>query len=341
MHPPRFAATAPELCAPEHLVTQATEFPHDVGAERRLLGAMLIDGSVYPRVRDIVQPRHFSLPLLGLIYEAFARRAEGGEAVNAAALGNHSYLHGFTNEVIHVLNAEDDACRIRQHYLERERIAASICGIGDVEVDNDASPFCPDLNAEFEDAMSRVERGDFDALVAFGVPERFLWHGPMRFGVATIECARDGRYQPHEHGRRAFIVPAEPVADVFAESADDISLQHEPGDLIAFFLDDPATWYLRFSGMALLNPGAALRPLTLPSRLPVRFRVWSTPLDWLRAAGDGVCVIDPRCLLPLWLGNDLELVADSLKLARELKQLLMPSERRKHRILVDDGMLQP
>jgi hypothetical protein len=316
----RIAATAPELSAPELVVAPAPELTHDLDAERRILSAILSDNALYPSVRDILRPEHFS-DLHGFIYRMSRRLIERGRPATVAALGGSEFVQGLAG-CVYALDVKEDARRLRELYFERERIAAKICtAVGDKDESDRSSPFCPDIDAEFSNAIDCVERQDFNALVAAGVPTSLVW-GSLRFGVATIECASDGTYQPSGDGRRAIILPDHPIAGDDAWQGDN--------ELIAFALDDPQRWYCRLGGAPLLNPYAAERALGW-------LRVSSTPLAWLVVGGDGVCVIDWDCRLPLHFRADVKLIADTGDLAERLERALRPIERTKNSILMGGG----
>src|SRR5689334_12612036 len=96
------------------------------------------------------------------------------------------------------------------------------------------------LNEEFETATAAVRREDFDYLIAQGVSRAWLWGGPMRFGAICI-ITSGATYEPVEHGRPAYIVPANPLSnDVVDEDV---------ADLIAWCPDDPGKWWCRCGTM--------------------------------------------------------------------------------------------
>ena len=44
--------------------------PHNLAAERALLGALMFDNAAYERLRDQLNARHFSKPFHGRLYAA-------------------------------------------------------------------------------------------------------------------------------------------------------------------------------------------------------------------------------------------------------------------------------
>jgi hypothetical protein len=169
------------------------------------------------------------------------------------------------------------------------------------------------LANEFTTATATASREDFDGLVAQGVPSEFLWLGPMRFGVAEITTSND-THQPIVGGKRAIIVPA-----IARDDVDEIVLGNvDPGDLIAFLPTDPSRWWCRTGACPFLNPIAIDRAEIYREPLALH----SSPLAWLRAAGEGAVVIDQHVDLRLHLGGVREIVCDDLALARQIDKKL-------------------
>jgi hypothetical protein len=159
-----------------------------------------------------------------------------------------------------------------------------------------------DLTNEWGAAATAATCVDFDALIGSGVPKRWLWGGPMRFGVASIATSDDGAYQPDPDGRHAFIVPAIPVSvDALFEDCD-------PVDLVAFRLAEHGRWWRRLDVVPFLNPGAVERADYFGETL----QLWRTPLAWLRAQGQGAVILDPVANLRLWLGGVREIVTEDV-----------------------------
>lgn len=171
------------------------------------------------------------------------------------------------------------------------------------------------LFAEFVDMVANVRQRDFDILEAAGVPGAFLWHGPSRFGVAIVAPDAGGTYQLSEGGGElAIVVPARPLA------FDD----HDVGDLVAFYLSRPSRWWTRLGAVPLLSPDAILRAEV--TRTPLR--VFSTPLDWLRAGGDGIVILDWQVNLRFHLGGVGRVNADTRRLGDAIdRRLREPTPR--------------
>ena len=136
-----------------------------------------------------------------------------------------------------------------------------------------------DLAAEMVASMDDRDDRAIAWLRHQGVPEMALWEWPGPVGVVMIETDKMGTFAPSESGRRAFVHPVL-VGAQFSELA----------DLIAWFPDRPDRWWTRLrTGHPL---GADQLEQAEFDDAPVMLR--RTPLSWLTAGGDGVCVLDWR-----------------------------------------------
>jgi hypothetical protein len=149
-----------------------------------------------------------------------------------------------------------------------------------------------DLDAELSAAVSAMRPLHVERLTALGVPQFLTCPVLPLIGVARVLFEGDF-YQPHGSGEPAVIVA------VRADGGDGLELEHAAPravaligdgvvDLIAF---TPTHWD-RFA----LRAGNAVMLGLMPPQLlrpePVPFR--RTPLDWLRADAEGVCILDRR-----------------------------------------------
>jgi len=162
-----------------------------------------------------------------------------------------------------------------------------------------------DLGDEFSAACCNVTRDDLWPLFAAGVSEDALQPSPM-FGMALIET-HGTFYEPIGYGytigggagappRRAVIVPC---------GTWDWQ-EWQLVDLVAFKLDDPTRWWRRLGVADILGnaPSFTVEPKTLHP----------TPLDWLRAGGTGLVVLDwSRDPVDLLLGAGAITAAETLK----------------------------
>jgi hypothetical protein len=160
------------------------------------------------------------------------------------------------------------------------------------------------------------------------VPHDFLWRGAQRFGVHGIIPSNDGSYEPIDDGQRAVIVPTIPLlSPVEMEDGDDIE---DVGDLVAFLPSDPSHWWCRTGSMPILNPAAILGAEIYDEPL----KVWSTPLDWMRASGDGIVILDPLAHLGMYLGSVRQLICDTVELGREVDRRLRQPEPKMPTVMI-------
>ncbi len=86
-------------------------------------------------------------------------------------------------------------------------------------------------------------------------------------------------------------------------------------DFVAYFLDTPGTWWLRRREIPIL--GAETLSRYDFYQQPVR--LFETPHDWLKARGDGICILSWDVgLLPIFQQVSL-VVCQSARLKRRLK----------------------
>jgi hypothetical protein len=169
-----------------------------------------------------------------------------------------------------------------------------------------------DLLDELAQAIRSTTRRDDDALVSAGVPRSFLYGTAYRYGVSPILTDRGGGYQPAESGELAIIIPAIPL--VGPEDPrfpfDDI------GDLIAFYLRSPSKWWTRTGTIPALNCHAIDRAGVMGERLSIH----RTPLDWLRAEGRGIVLLDRAANLRLLLGSVESFLVSDARLGEAIEQ---------------------
>jgi hypothetical protein len=154
-----------------------------------------------------------------------------------------------------------------------------------------------------------------------GLPEEVL---PL-VGVARIMLSSDGGlWQPHEGGVQAFVTPTmsidmegwRQVAWSGALPEDDPWLGYLYGieDLVAWHPNTPERWALRWGVAEMLGEaGDPEEPL----------RVHRTPYGWLKAGGEGVCVLRPSGYGALRLVD--RLIAEDSAHRHELYKLLTHS----------------
>ena len=110
-----------------------------------------------------------------------------------------------------------------------------------------------------------------------GILNRIIFGARHYLGVARIVTHSDGLFEPHDDGELALIVP---------EGMPEVPGWEWIEDLIAFMPDDPSRWWRRCGDADLLGTSNItpwrLSPLT----------IHETPLSWLRAGVEGICVVD-------------------------------------------------
>ncbi len=109
--------------------------PHNVEAEKALLGAIFANNRAYENVSEYLKPEHFALLAHGKIYEASARLIERGQMADSTTLNNFflnddtlsdiggpAYLDEITALAVSVINAGEYGRVIHDLYLKRELI---------------------------------------------------------------------------------------------------------------------------------------------------------------------------------------------------------------------------
>lgn len=132
-----------------------------------------------------------------------------------------------------------------------------------------------DLKSEMLAATARVRQSHLDRLMALGVPGiaiATLGGRQIPFGVGTVERLERGLYQPGDG-------PLHVLSPVYAAG--------EIIDIIAWRSDAPANWVWR-TGLGWALGSDELCPRWDNDPMPIH----ATPLDWLRAAGEGICILD-------------------------------------------------
>jgi len=151
-----------------------------------------------------------------------------------------------------------------------------------------------DLKTEFLEACCSITPVHLAALQAAGVPDT-TFSLPM-VGMTSIQTHSGGLFDIVDDGDLAVIVPV--------GEWDGLNWQLE--DLIAFMLDDPTRWWRRLGAADVLGnvEGFTIEPKTLHL----------TPLDWLRAGGTGLVILDwSRDAIDLLQGAGPIAAAESLK----------------------------
>ncbi|NHO32429.1 replicative DNA helicase [Acetobacter fallax] len=118
--------------------------PANVDAEQALLGALLTNNRAYDRVSDFLTGAHFANQINGAIYDAIAKRIEGGQLADPVTLratlehsgildevGGIPYLARLLTSTVGIINAGDYGRAIHDAWLRRQLI-----DIGETMVNN-------------------------------------------------------------------------------------------------------------------------------------------------------------------------------------------------------------
>ena len=136
-------------------------------------------------------------------------------------------------------------------------------------------------------------------------------------GLSTVAETDNGCFEFSKDGRLALIVAA---YDCIPDQLDTNAERHVEHivDLVAVDLGDPDRFWRRRGRSLIL--GAGYRDIASEEGAPLP--VFSNPLAWLRAGGDGVVVLDWDWVWDLLLGFDL--IAEDLELGNRLEAALKP-----------------
>ncbi len=129
--------------------------PHNIDAEKSLLGAFFVNNRAYEMVSEFLKPEHFAFPQHGSIFEACAKLIERGQIAdpvtlkryfeadeNLADIGGPAYLAELAASAVTVINAGEYGHLVYDLYLKRELIALGEDVVNDAyggEVDQTAT----------------------------------------------------------------------------------------------------------------------------------------------------------------------------------------------------------
>lgn len=133
------ANTASTSTASASSSTSAATFrtlPHNIEAEKALLGAIFSDNRAYERVSEFLRAEHFSVPENGKIFEAAQTLMEKGQIANPVtlsgffegndelvAMGGKTYLAELAASAVTIINAGEYGRIIYDLHMKRELIA--------------------------------------------------------------------------------------------------------------------------------------------------------------------------------------------------------------------------
>ncbi|NQV46180.1 MAG: replicative DNA helicase [Rhodospirillaceae bacterium] len=110
--------------------------PHNIDAEKSLLGAIFANNKAYEKVSEFLRPEHFALAENGRIYEAASRLIERGQIADPvtmkryfeqeeglADIGGPAYLSELAASVVSIINAGEYGRVVYDLHLKRELIS--------------------------------------------------------------------------------------------------------------------------------------------------------------------------------------------------------------------------
>ena len=170
-------------------------------------------------------------------------------------------------------------------------------------------PSSRSLCLEMQRASLGLSWTAFEVLVDQGVDPRHLaaMTGGGEIGRMRVEFGRDGFWSPIDGGGvQALVLP---VLD-----------GQQLVDMVAFSPLSPDQWYLRRGDGRILGSGGGMADWDTGME---EIRIFATPMDWMIAGGDGICVLtwDERAIRDLMaLGGRVRLMADSHQLAAHIEE---------------------
>lgn len=166
-----------------------------------------------------------------------------------------------------------------------------------------------DICVEMQRASMALSWTAFQALIDQGVDPRHLAFltGSGDVGRMRVEFGRDGFWSPIDGGGvQALVLPV----------LDGPMLV----DMVAFSPLSPDHWYLRRGDGRILGSGSGMADWDTGIE---EIRIFATPMDWMMAGGDGICVLtwDERAIRDLmFMGGRVRLMADSPALAEHIEE---------------------
>lgn len=109
--------------------------PHNLEAEKGLLGAILLNNRAYEKISEFLLPQHFAYERHGRIFEAISKLLERGQIADGitlqrffehdqklAEIGGPAYLAELISAAASVINAQEYGRIVYDLYLKREII---------------------------------------------------------------------------------------------------------------------------------------------------------------------------------------------------------------------------
>ena len=174
--------------------------PHNVAAEKALLGAIFVNERAYERVSEFLRPEHFSIRQHGLIFDACRTLIEKGQLANPvtlaryfeqneqmAEIGGSAYLADLAGSAVGVINAGEYGRLVHDLHLKRELI--------DIGEDVVNRAYGSEVDDPATDQIETAEQSLYDLATAGDYDGGFR---PFRDAVtkaidmATVAHKRDG-----------------------------------------------------------------------------------------------------------------------------------------------------
>ncbi|GEO82016.1 hypothetical protein [Pararhodospirillum oryzae] len=186
-----------------------------------------------------------------------------------------------------------------------------------------------DLLEEFATLATATTPDHDRALTRRGVPETWLKapSAPARYGVGRGALTKEGWVFGPGHAH-AFL-PEPPLADIDSPEWPTPELF----DLVVFRPDQPGRWWSKNESV-LLNGSEVERATFFEDPLVIH----PDPLEWMRAGGQGVVILDWGRFLPLHVGGPSRLVCTTLPLAERLDRALRAPPRRFQIEVIEEGV---
>lgn len=142
------------------------------------------------------------------------------------------------------------------------------------------------LFSEFEQYVDALDDTGLQHLLSLGITGTAIGNAGL-IGVAHIEM-EGTHWQPEESGIPTLIIP--------------VGMDNSFGrivDLVALQTVNPRIWWLRTGIGAMLGYWNLEEAAYFQQQLTVH----ATPLDWLKADCEGICILDWKGYLPIWLSD--------------------------------------
>lgn len=156
------------------MATDIEALPHDLAAERAVLGAVLVRAGTVADVRDIVTPEHFYRQAHGTLFRRMLALADAGTAIDILtlvpvlerhgeldAVGGVSYIARLIDGIPRTANAPHYADEVRACFQRREAVRIALELGSAARSDDDIDDVC----STAEQALRATQTGQRDALI--------------------------------------------------------------------------------------------------------------------------------------------------------------------------------